>query len=235
LKDQLFHKSIILLLQEDSEASVGIILNLPTTETYTLDAAGIVHGKPVVIPIRYGGPSGKATAEQPLFWLHDNLLLKEKGVGRCLFIQSQNCEPKSSGFPFVCTEAEVAHAIQDTPSTKDDFILVRGFTAWGKEVGSRGMLGEVQAGNFEMVSKCRVGSVFQTLLAQQALSEKTLRKNVRIQQKAWVDCGDSNKGEPSVRCVYESDTTVAALADASLRNWIQIFILAGAENYDYVA
>jgi hypothetical protein len=73
LKEQLFHKSTVLLLQDDPDASIGVILNLPTTDVHTMvirekDGGGM---STINFPIRYGGPSGRKDKEQPLLWFHN--------------------------------------------------------------------------------------------------------------------------------------------------------------------
>jgi putative AlgH/UPF0301 family transcriptional regulator len=228
LKDQLFHKSIILLLQDDLDASVGVILNLPTTESHRL----ITNRHCFDIPIRYGGPSGRADQDQPLFWFHNIKALKNRGVGRC--IQSQDPNSRITDSIFVCTEEDATQAIQGDLAAKDDFILVRGFSAWEKESGSHGILGEVQNGNLEVVPFEKIGHTFENLLAQKRLSEETFNKNFQIMQETWMLSGTHSGKASRSRDVFGSEMAVTTLADAALENWIRIFILGNAENYDYL-
>ncbi|KAG7374664.1 ACR COG1678 domain containing protein [Nitzschia inconspicua] len=231
LKDQLFHKATILLLQEDPDASVGVILNLPTTETYLLELG---TGSNAEIPIRYGGPSGREDKDMPLFWFHNDEMLKRKGVGRPLTCPSRNADVETADCVFVCTEAEVTHAIQANSLVKDRFFLVRGFSAWEKKSGSYGILGEAQRVNFEVVPESRYSAVLDQLLAQTQLSEEAWDENVQILQNAWAHGGIDEEKMHVNRYVFGSGMELMTLADTALANWIKIFILAKAENYDYM-
>ena len=127
LKDQLFHKSTILFLQEEESMSVGVILNIPTMDAYSLR----VNDKYVDIPIRYGGPSGKLD-EQPLLFFHNNKLMKEEKIGRPV--------GKSEAGMYVCTADEVVDALEDNLAVSGDIFAVQGFCAWEKEMGSGGAI-----------------------------------------------------------------------------------------------
>ena len=113
LKEQLFHKSTILLLQEDPDASIGVILNLPTTDVYTMvirEKNGGDGVSKINFPIRYGGPSGRKDIEQPLLWFHNNEVLKEEGIGRPLSTLVDNDDHEGI---YVCLEEEVKIAMED--------------------------------------------------------------------------------------------------------------------------
>jgi putative AlgH/UPF0301 family transcriptional regulator len=224
LKNQLFHKSTILFLQEEKEMSVGVLLNIPTTDSYSL----LIHGDYVDIPIRYGGPSGKVD-EQPLLFFHNVQILKEKGIGRP--IGETNSEV------YVCTASQVVEALEDDLVSPNDVIAVQGFCAWEKEMGSGGILGELASGNLEAVPSTSADAVFETLRTQRAMSEENLDTNLRVSQEAWeLGKGNGHCSDKSHdRCVFDSDVRLSDLSDDALKVWIEIFILGNGEYSDYVA
>jgi hypothetical protein len=79
LQGQFLHKSTLLLLQDTESFSVGLVLNLPTTDTYTIELS---DGSLAEFPIRYGGPGGDE--ESSLVWLHSKDVLKRNGIGKAV-------------------------------------------------------------------------------------------------------------------------------------------------------
>ncbi|KAL3923765.1 MAG: hypothetical protein SGILL_001457, partial [Bacillariaceae sp.] len=225
LKEQLFHKSTILLLDDaDLHVSVGVILNIPTTDSYNI----MVNEESIKIPIRYGGPSGKPK-EQPLMFFHSDHTLKAEGVGRPV---DANGDCKSD--VYVCAADEIVKALEDglDPS---GIIAVQGFCTWEKEMGSGGILGELASGNLEAVS-VPADKVFDSLLAQQLMSKDSLESNIWLAMDAWKrgTATIPEGGQDTDRLVYESCTHVSKLTDDALKVWIEIFILGNGEYSDYV-
>jgi putative AlgH/UPF0301 family transcriptional regulator len=218
LQDQFFHKSVILILQETDSLSVGITLNLPTSESYTVDLS---DGSTVDFAIRYGGPSGDDGAE-PLLWLHCSEALKKMGVGK----------PIPNGDVtgvWTCTIDQVIHAIE-TGFDSGDFILVQGFCKWEKEAGSGGILGQVMSGQFEAITTNNLNNVWALLRKQNQLSEDSLTANFEIALNAW-NLGDGKEKDElqQSRFVFDSNVKVSALADNALLAWIEIFLLGNGE------
>uniref|UniRef100_A0A7S4A9F4 Uncharacterized protein n=1 Tax=Pseudo-nitzschia australis TaxID=44445 RepID=A0A7S4A9F4_9STRA len=231
---QLFHKSTILLLQDTPEASVGVLLNLPTNDAYILQ----VEGKDYHFPVRYGGPSGKGDEDDPYFWFHDSDILKEEGIGLPVSFSNIHPERNDPHGIHVCDIEDVKEAIQRKLVWEDEFLLVQGFCAWEKEAESAGgVTGQLLNGNLEdtqLHTTVQRETLWRFLLEQkQLLSEDSLRKNFDLSQLAWLNGGDElMKARPqNIRCVFDSDLEVSKLADDALFIWMEIFLLGNAKYF----
>eukprot|EP00980_Cylindrotheca_fusiformis_P014002 scaffold3653_cov124-Cylindrotheca_fusiformis.AAC.5 len=223
LQDQFLHKCTLLILQETDEVSLGLVLNLPSTDTYTIDLPTGV----ATFPIRYGGPGGEAV-EDPLIWLHFKNILKAKSIGNAI----NKGDPNSV---WTCTLDQVIDSIESGIATADDFVLVQGFCVWEKALGGAGgILGEVIDGKFEAVSSAVSSDVWAQLLFQGTLSEDTLLLNFKHAVDAWTAGDSSNHGggiEVDCRRVFNSNVSVGELCDEALLAWVKIFLLGNAEYY----
>jgi putative AlgH/UPF0301 family transcriptional regulator len=226
LHEQLFHKSTVLTFQDDDDLSVGLILNLPTTDSYILETP---NGKTITFNIRYGGPSGADNEEQPFIWLHCSKGLRKLAIGTRLNDEEQGI--------WTCTVDEVAQAIDSGFALPAEFMLVQGFSIWEKEGGAGGMRGQLLEGNFEVAASDQIENMWTLLLSQKCLSdESTLEWNVKRSLDSWAIGGieastgpAANETDAIPRHVFDSNTTVSELADEALRNWIAIFLLGDAE------
>uniref|UniRef100_A0A7S1FK07 Uncharacterized protein n=1 Tax=Corethron hystrix TaxID=216773 RepID=A0A7S1FK07_9STRA len=223
LDEQLFHKSTVLIFQETHELSVGLILNLPTADIYTLVTPG---GKDVEFNIRYGGPND-VEGEEPPIWLHASEALRGLRIGTPI---------REDNLIWTCTSHEVAKSIDRGLALPAEFMLVRGFTIWEKEEGTGGMYGQAMAGNFEAVSvSSQIEHAWSILLRQERLFESTLNENIARSIEAWGVLEKENEADlehnSSIhkRLVFGSKTKVCDLADEALKNWVKIFLLGDAE------
>ena len=243
LSGQLFHKCTILLLQDTpEEASVGVILNLPTKEAYIIR----VGSKDYRFPIRYGGPSGKegdGEEDDPhYFWFHDSEKLKAEGIG--VHVSFSNDRPETASDPsciYVCELEDVHEAIEQGLARENDFLLVRGFCAWEKEDNGSagGVTGEILNGNLEDMTQLWKASkereqLWNSLREQkQILSEDCLNHNLALSQLAWEQgCDDKAvKDDNGIRHVFDSKFDVSKLADDAVYVWMKIFLLGNGVYY----
>eukprot|EP00591_Stephanopyxis_turris_P004031 CAMPEP_0195509260 /NCGR_PEP_ID=MMETSP0794_2-20130614/2243_1 /TAXON_ID=515487 /ORGANISM="Stephanopyxis turris, Strain CCMP 815" /LENGTH=650 /DNA_ID=CAMNT_0040636429 /DNA_START=89 /DNA_END=2041 /DNA_ORIENTATION=- len=234
LNEQLFHKSTVLVFQENESFSVGLILNLPTADTFVLETSS---GNAIDIHIRYGGPSG-ADGEESLIWLHGSEALRSLRIGKPLASAGDSIFDIASPV-WVCTHDQVAQAIDLGFAFPEEFMLVRGFSVWEKEeAGVGGITGQIVAGNFELISPSLVHLVWSKLISQKRLSEGTLENNINLSNEAWAvydqamarEATDSNSTtDVNRRFVFGSNVEVSQLSDDALRNWILLFLLGDAK------
>ncbi|VEU44289.1 unnamed protein product [Pseudo-nitzschia multistriata] len=228
---QLFYKSTILLLQDTPEASVGVMLNLPTKDAYVLR----LEDKDYHFTVRYGGPSGKGGEEDPYFWFHDCDVLKEEGIGLPVSFSNAHPERSDPHGIHVCDIEDVREAVQRKLVQADEFLLVQGFCLWEKEAESAGgVTGQLLNGNLEdtqlQTTKQRE-SLWRSLLDQkQTISEDRLQKNFELSQQAWKNSGGEsvNNLSEDIRYVFDSNVEVSKLADDALFTWMKIFLLGNA-------
>jgi hypothetical protein len=226
LRDQFLHKSTILILQETEAFSVGLVLNLPTTDSYTVEMS---NGRSAEFTIRYGGTSGGGSdednGEETLVWLHCSKELKHDGIGKPL--------GGDSGV-WTCSVGQVVDALESGLAGPGEFILVQGFCVWEKEAaGSGGVLGQVMDGKFEplAINDDIVDGVWCKLLTQNRLEEDSLTTNYQKALEAWTCSSEKHQEPDSSRLVFETDVKVSSLADEALLVWIKIFLLGNAEYY----
>lgn len=220
LSGQSFHKSLLLLIQDDDELTVGVILNHPTTKTRPMTLS---DGRTVEIPVRYGGSFGiPGVTDQPTFFLHAKSKLKERSVGEPL----RRTDDESSKI-WICSEEQVISAIAEGHASHRDFMCIEGLSIWNKVEGEieGGILGEVIEGKFEFVDPSFTDEIWVTLLAQASLSIDTIDRNCRLASDAWGVAGKEENPFPP--CVYGSSVTLSELSDDALRYWIEAFLLGG--------
>ena len=220
-QDQFFHKSTILVLQDTNIATIGVVLNLPTTDSYSIP---LKDGTIANFIIRYGGPSGGGGDEddddddtRPLVWLHCSRDLKSKGVGISLASGSSESDDDDV---WSCSIDQVIQALNSRWAIPGDFLVVQGFCVWEKEddddfdddddddessapVGE-GILGQIMSGKFEIIPLSRtspvvsddipkIQSIFSNLKSQTLLSENTVLSNMKLSEEAWKLGGGSGK------------------------------------------
>jgi len=220
LSEQKFHRSVLLLLQDDDEQAVGVILNHPTTNTHPLM---LPNGKIVEMTVRYGGSFGmQGSTDQPTIFLHAKSKLKERLIGEPV----GKSETEDSKI-WICSEEEAAKAMADGHASHRDFMCIEGFSIWNRDADKieGGILGEILEGKFELVDPSFTEEMWVTLLAQASLSIDTLDRNCRLASDAWGAAGKNENPFPPT--VYESTVTVSELADDACRFWIEAFLLGG--------
>lgn len=244
--DHFLHKSTVLILHDDDEASIGITLNLPTLETYTVQINNMTSA---AFPIRYGGPTSIAPwsdnsdndikglspmlqqnderSQQSMVWLHCSAGLKYLRTGKPLV-------PGDENGVWTCTLEQVIQVIDLGFAATDDFMVVKGFCLWNKEAGSGGVLGQVMTGNLEVISLEQIDGVWTTLRRQTTPGdESSFQENLNLATEAWYRAsGEESSEQYNSRCVFESPVTVEELADEALSTWISVHLLHGAAGDD---
>jgi putative AlgH/UPF0301 family transcriptional regulator len=237
INEQLFHKATILFLQDTPEASIGVILNLPTKDSYTLlvrdflttDDVGKKSktNKAFDFVVRYGGPSGSKDEVEQLIWLHDSDVLKGKGIGVPISGQTSI---------HVCSEKEVEEAIRNSSVPANHFLLVQGLCAWTKDASGStgGVYGQILNGNIEdtqIYATSQRKKMWRLLSSQKLLSsEESLKENFELALSAWEATKQQNYStKTESRHIFDSNVDISTLADDALLAWMKIFLLYGAE------
>jgi putative AlgH/UPF0301 family transcriptional regulator len=235
LEDQEFHKSIILLLAEDENTSVGLILNQPSVKGLEMKLVDkkTKEKREVELPVRFGGQYA-IRGQGNLVWLHYSEALCEAKVGKSV-------GPEDGIWQ--CSEAEATSAIRAGLAKPADFLIVSGLSAWIK--GERGvydgMRGEVKKGKFEVIDNDEIGDVWEALKEQELLTKLNFVTNLNAGKEAWKAGGDvkGKEGdeipvtagigdrfdEDDDKMVFKSNVKVAKLSDDALRSWVATFLL----------
>ena len=121
LNSQHFHKSVVLIIQDDSAVSVGLLLNRISAASIELT----IGGSKVRKAIHFGGEfQMKATdTYKGLLWIHASKSMYKKGCGSPIGMQKN--------FFSVSSEAAIG-AIKNGTGMLDDFIVVSGVSVWTK-------------------------------------------------------------------------------------------------------
>lgn len=244
LQKQEYHKSVVLILKDDKLATVGAILNRPSTKGIDIQVDDLKSGgkKVVTIPMRFGGPYS-IQGEESLLWIHCNKLLRKSNIGHPIGDLQRNGIWK-------CTTKDVMKAVGEGIVSPEEFIVVSGVSVWPKQEGTeQGIQGELELQNFEMVPEHVQDDMWSILLKQQVLLKKTnFIESLKLSEEAWL-CTDTNSGkqkemfqnpllglgenfdEEDDSLVFKSDYKVSQLSDDALRGWCAVFLL-GIPNFE---
>ena len=218
--DQIYHKSLVLILFDDDECSGGVILNHVTDCSYTTTLA---DGEIVDFIVRYGGPvqcfGDDDNMMFPLIFLHRNKKIINAGIGNSV----------GNGI-FQCTEEEAVSAMSMNVAKSDEFMVIQGLSIWKKQRQHSklmgGILGDIEEGFFESVQQIHVKRIWGTLMQQNKLSHETLDENLSLLQNAWLQSDDFADGRGNDKvCVFGSDHEVTTLADEALKRWMKAYFL----------
>ena len=145
LSDQEYHKSLILIVQND-DVSTGVILNRPSTRSFDMifedNRSFFQNEVDICFPLRFGGSYGgpirvdvPGIIDQPMFFLHMKNELKEKNIG----------VPVGQNIPngiWKCSVQEVSDTILSGMATAEDFLVIDGICIWSQEVYDDGSIGK---------------------------------------------------------------------------------------------
>jgi putative AlgH/UPF0301 family transcriptional regulator len=246
LENQMLHKSIVLIIKDDKAATVGVILNRPSTQGLDIKVDNKESGKQKNerLPMIYGGPFSVQGGEQTVLWLHCNVALRDAGIGTSV-------GPAGSHGIRMCSTQEVMKAVGSGLVSADEFLAVVGVYVWIKDDGAKqGIEGELELGHFEEIADADAEEVWSILKKQQILTPLNLDSTLQLSEAAWKAAGKSsekkkdkkkngwiplaglgeNFDEEDDSLVFKSDYKVAKLSDDSLRNWCTVFLL-GISNY----
>lgn len=223
LQDQEYHKSIILVIQDDETISVGVILNLPTSSSIEIqisdesddedDGDGEVVGFEMLE--RYGGRFNDISdgQESNLIFLHCNDDLKAEKIGKPVGGESQS-------EIWSLDSEEAIQAIASGLARPEDFIVISGLSVWEKSLGGieGGLHGEVNKGLFQVVDNLDVPTIFDLLTEQKLLTPISLEENIELIYSAWADAGPDDE-------VEEIQDDTQELIDIAFKRWIKAFLV----------
>jgi len=232
LDNQALHKSILLVVGQDDNISVGVVLNRPAAKGLDMHITMKTsrETKTAKLPLRYGGQYA-VKGQDPLLWLHCNPRLRAAKVGMEI--------GTGKGTIYKCSSEEVTSAIGQGLAKPDDFLVVSGVTVWTKGA----MQGEVNLGKFEVIPDSQVHDVWDSLKKQEVLTKLNLVSNLAIADEAWEKGADRNGkdgkeeketpisglgdgfDEEDDSLVFKSDMKVSTLSDEALRSWVATFLL----------
>jgi putative AlgH/UPF0301 family transcriptional regulator len=238
LEGQELHKSIVLILKDDESASVGVVLNRPSTKGLEIKVGG--GAKVVTIPMRFGGQFS-VQGQEPLLWLHCSQILRESDIGSPIGVHQEHGIWK-------CTSKDVIHAIGQGFARPEEFLVISGVSVWEKNmVGpNRGIEGEIELGKFEMIPSSIRENVWSVLLRQQeVLTKMNFNNNLALAEEAWATASSKSNGQSSSNgksrkpigglgegfdeeddsLVFKSNVKVSKLSDDALRSWCATFLL----------
>jgi len=235
LEDQEFHKSIILLIAEDENTSVGLIMNQPSTKGLEVELVdrNTNEKRDVYLPVRFGGQYAMR-GQANIVWLYNSETLREAEIGK-------NVGSKDGIWQ--CSQDEAISAISAGLAKPTDFLIVSGLSVWikGERGVKDGLRGEVKKGKFEVIDNNEVGYVWNALKKQERLTQLNFVKNLNAGKEAWNAGGDEkHKEEDEIpvtggigegfdeeddKMVFKSDVKVAKLSDDALRSWVATFLL----------
>jgi len=247
LQKQEFHKSVVLILKDDKLATVGAILNRPSTKGIDIQVDDLKSGgkKVVTIPMRFGGPYS-IQGDESLLWIHNNELLRKANIGHPVGSYQKNGIWK-------CTTKDVMKAVGEGIVPPEEFLVVSGVSVWPKQEGTeQGIQGELELRNFEMVPEPAQENMWSILLKQQVLLKRTnFIESLKLSEEAW-SCTNGNKlstgtkkqrmenpllglgenfDEEDDSLVFKSNYKVSQLSDDALRGWCAVFLL-GIPNFE---
>jgi len=246
LQNQEFHKSVVLILKDDNLATVGAILNRPSTKGIDIQVNDLKSGgkKVVTIPMRFGGVYS-VQGEESLLWIHCSEHLRERNIGTPVGDSQKNGIWK-------CTTNDVMKAVGEGIVSPEEFLVVSGLSIWPKQQGTQqGIQGELELKKFEMVPEALQDGVWSNLLKQQFILKKTnFIESLKLSEESWscsikdkrstgnkqrfkvplLGLGD-NFDEEDDSLVFKSNYKVSQLSDDALRDWCAVFLL-GIPNYE---
>lgn len=239
LSNQQLHKSVVLVISDDENLTIGCMLNRPVARGVELEITdkATMKSKKVKVPLRFGGEYAVKGGETML-WLHANPKLRSENIGA-------EVGPASTGI-WKCSQEEATRAMASGIAKPEDFIIISGVSVWPKAGAlAQGMQGEVTEGNFEPISKTCIEDVWSVLTKQEVLTKLNFVKELNVANEAWraggsdvavgaekdpsdtttqgVGEGYDEEGDDS--CVHKTSTKVTDLADTALRSWIASFLL----------
>lgn len=236
LDDQEFHKSVVLLLSEDENLSVGAILNRPATKALDIqvsqkDGSG---SRQTNLPIRFGGQYSVQDGEEALLWVHCNPNLRAAQVG--VPIGADNPE----GI-WQCNSEDVTAAVGQGLAAPEDFLVVTGLTVWNKnKFGGGGIQDEIRKGKFEVIPSTQTPCVWDVLKRQETLHSHNLLQSLDLATEAWNAAAPNHQsalygrsgggmaaplGNSQQDRVFKTDEKVSDLSDKALRSWVATFLL----------
>ena len=226
LEEQVFHQSLVLILKNDDEITIGVVLNRPYSTSVSIGDT--------TLPVRYGGRFELDDEGLPEIWLHCNHeTLQEARVGGPI---SEDGYPDSIFWQ--CTRKDAEAAVEAGLANADDFLVVSGLSVWNKEPTSNGAGGASSLeldDHFCKVDEKSIGIIWKLLQVQEPLNKKNAAENLEAANTAWMLSGDAGwmlsggSRQSNARGSSDMDSkeqqVVQSLAYSALDKWIKMYLL----------
>lgn len=220
LDEQVFHQSLVLILQNNDDMTVGVVLNRPSSTSVSLGGSRL--------PVRYGGRFGLEPQVKPELWLHcNNPKLQQAKVGEPL------SENKAGSIFWKCSRTDAETAVEVGLASAHDFVVVMGLSVWKKHcplTGYKQSPVELDA-FFTNVDDCAINTVWKLMNAQEPLNTKNAVENLEAANAAWMLSGNASrmlsgsKNFSSSGWESQEQQKVQRLALSALDKWIRTFLL----------
>jgi len=227
LDEQVFHQSLVLILKNDEDMTVGVVLNRPHSTSVSI--AG------TTLPVRYGGRFELDDQRIPELYLHCNHeALQEAGIGEPIseFGQGESIFWK-------CTRKDAETAVKAGLSDANEFLVVSGLSVWNKEHhvsrDGGGSSSTELDDHFSKVDESSIGTIWKLLKVQEPLNKKNAADNLEAANTAWMLSGDAgwmlsgSSKQFDARSGSDFDTqeqqVVQSLAYSALDKWIRMYLL----------
>jgi putative AlgH/UPF0301 family transcriptional regulator len=249
LEDQELHKSIILMIADDTNLCIGVMLSRPAAKGLDIQITEKITNKSrkVQVPLRYGGQFA-VKGSDPLLWLHCSKKLKQVEVGAPI--------GKVDGI-WKCTSTDVIVSVGKGLATPEDFMVVSGVLVWGKDDSGNQKdttttTATMSEQEFEIIPENKIGTVWDELCKQEVLSTTNFESVLNVADHAWMKAGEGmdtdlhtndldvisydssltpiggigeGYDEDDESLVFKSDVRVSSLCDDALRIWVTTFLL----------
>ena len=247
LDEQVFHRSLVLIVKTDERGSIGVILNRPSSRVTTL-LPNIMKGSEQELAVRYGGRYGLEEEGTPETWLHcGNIALQNARVGVPLGAPAA-ADAELRPIIWQCSRQDAEIAVEMGLASPSDFIVTWGFTLWEKNRPPQGLGRPLTTtrleDEFQPVHKATIPRLWQELLQQRKLSEDTLESNLdhahaahemsrspflRVTSSASTGTLSSQDGKDE-KTVENPSRRDDDLAEDALRRWIRMFIMGDSRS-----
>ena len=249
LDNQVLHKSVVLILKDEDQATVGVVLNRPSTQGLDIKVENQDTGKEKKerISMCYGGPYSIQGLDNSILWLHCSKALSDAKIGNPV-------GPDQAHNIHMCSMQDVMKGVGSGLAKADEFLAVSGVHVWIKGPGaSRGIEGELEAGNFDLLESSIADDLWSVLKKQQILTPLNLDATLRLSEEAWSVAEKGLKDKPKKNgkkkngwnplrglgenfdeeddsLVFKTDYKVSDLSTDALRAWCMVFLM-GVSSY----
>lgn len=203
LDNQEFHKSLLLILEDSPIATIGVLLNLPGTDSVTVDGESI--------SIRYGGKFGiQGQPVKPVTWYHSKESLRQANVGTPVGASKTGI--------WTCTRDDAEAAIKVGLASLDDFLVLQGATVLPKNTKNAESLAVLD--KFDVIPRSHLPQVWDALLSQEGLTRESLNEYMEAANSTWA----SSMGSDDKDSTDESPTN-DDFSSVAWKSWICTFLL----------
>lgn len=225
LDEQVFHQSLVLILQNDDDTTIGVVLNRPYSTSIS------IAGKS--LPIRYGGRFVLDDEAMPELWLHCNhQTLQDAMVGEPISKYGQE------SIFWKCSRKDADSAVEAGLASAEDFLVVAGLSVWNKQHESKNKAGRSISeldDQFTKVDEGSIGTIWKLLKVQEPLNKNNAADNLEAANTAWMLSGEAgwmlsgSSKQFDSRSNSDMDTkeqqVVQSLAFSALDKWIRMYLL----------